>query len=184
MLCFLYIFLFCFFYKVLTNYFNLKRIRELYGYFKTLPSEKSEDIDNRAFETKAEVIELFKRAGIRDRAIPEIELLGYGKAVPYNASAFNSYPNVRKKFFIVYTLMFDESIGTFKRRIKESINPLYWIDLIIFAPKKILDYLELDPKSRSTKILNLVLTFVYWLLGFIFAIFKESFITFIEIYFP
>lgn len=179
-----YIFIFSFLYKLLKNIYCCKRLQKLYSYFKTITSEKSEDINNKAFETKAEVIELFKKANIKDYSIPTMKLLGYGQAAHYNASAFANYPNINKDFFIAYVSMFDEAIGTYKRRAWEVLNPFYWIDLIIFAPKNILNYIGVSSESRSTKILNVILISVYWFFGIFIAIFKEKIQAFILSYFP
>lgn len=181
---FIYLFIFIFIYKALRNTCHYFRIKKLYSYFKTITSEKVEDINEKVFETKAEVIELFKKAGIHDTLVPTIKLLGYGQGVHYNASAFDTYPCNREDFLHVYLSIFDESIGTFKRRILEVFSPFYWIDLILFAPKNLLNYIGASPESRSTKILNILLTFIYWIFGIFIAIFKEKIHTFLLSYLP
>lgn len=180
-----YLFAFVFIYKVSKNTYYYFRLQKLYSYFKTITSEKEEKIDNRAFETKSEVIELFKKASVEDNLIPTIKHVGSGYAVPYKVSCFSSYPtNSTEEFVISYVRMFDEAKGTFKHRAKEVLNPFYWIDSILFAPKNLLNYIGVSPESRSTKILNIVLTSIYWFLGIFVAIFKEKIHTFLLSYLP
>lgn len=180
----IYIFIFSFFYKFLKNTYYYFRIKKLFSYFVTIASEKAEDINNKAFETKSEVIELFKKAGIEDKIVPVARSLGYNHAVRYNSSAFDSYPNNREDFFYVYVRMFDEAKGTFKYRAKEVLNPFYWTELILFAPKNLLNYIGATPEARSGKILNVILTSIYWFFGIFIAIFKDKIHTFLLSYLP
>ena len=180
-----YLFTFVFIYKTSKNTYYYFRLQKLYSYFKTITSEKDEEIDNRAFETKSEVIELFKKAGVEDNLIPTIKHVASGYGVPYKVSCFSSYPtNSTEEFVISYVRMFDEAKGTFKHRAKEVLNPFYWIDLILFVTKNLLNYIGVSPESRSTKILNIILTSIYWFFGILIAIFKEKIHTFLLSYLP
>ena len=181
---FIYIFSFSFFYKLSKNLYYYFRIQKLYSYFITISAPNEEDINKKVFETKSEVIDLFKKANIEDNLIPTIKPLEGGYGTPIRVSCFSSYPNNQKEFFVYYLKMFDEAKGTFKRRMLEVFLPFYWIDGILFAPKNLLDYIGASPESRSTKISNVVLTSIYWFLGIFLTVFKEKVEALIRSYLP
>lgn len=168
-------------YKILKNVVNFRRIKKLYSYFLTITTDK---VDGRIYETKAEVISLFKLAGIKDGFIPVVQPAGYNFVAEMKLSLFNSYPSKKEIFYPHYLRMFDFAFGVFKYRIFEAINPIFWIDTVVFAPKAILNYLGMEPETRSFKLLNLILTGFYWLWLLFWGILSERFKTFIFSYLP
>lgn len=56
--------------------------------------------------------------------------------------------------------MFHDSLGVFKGRIKESLNPIYWIEFLIHLPKNILLYFDIPSKSILIKITQIF----YWVI--------------------
>lgn len=178
---FFMIFFLIFSYKLIRNISRLIRINTLYRYYYSLCSPNT---NPKVWETKQETIDLFKIAKIKDTSIPVSQKTGYGYISTFNASLFDNYPNNRSNFASHYFSMFDEAKGVFKHRIFECFNPFYWIDLIIFLPKNILNYIGVSPEVRSTKILNIILTSIYWIFGIFVAILQDEIKTFILSNFP
>lgn len=58
--------------------------------------------------------------------------------------------------------------------ISSSINPLYWIDLILFLPKTLLSYLGISSKTSGYKICNVLLTFIWWVFGVFLVYYKPQ----------
>lgn len=71
-------------------------------------------------------------------------------------SVFANFPNSREDFAAPLLAMFLESIGTYRARMLESLNPLYWIEAIVYLPRTVMGYLDLPTKGTGIKILQLV----------------------------
>lgn len=168
-------------YKILKNLVNFYRLKKLYSYFLTITTN---EVNNKAYETKVEVISLFELAGIKDGFIPVAQPIGYNFVKEMKLSLFDNYPSKKEIFYPHYLRMFDFAFGVFKYRIFEAINPIFWIDTVVFAPKAILNYLGMEPETRSFKLLNLILTGFYWLWLLFWGILSERFKTFISGYLP
>ncbi len=171
------IFLIIFLYKILKNLYNLYRVKTIRYYFLTIFTNK---VNNKVYETKDEILKLFKDAGVEDSLFPVTQRAGFGLVNSFEASTFKVYPSNLEIFAGAQLQMFDYSIGVYKKRIFECFSPLYWFELIIFLPKTIFEYLGLNTESIFVKFLNLI----YWIVGLLFGIFKENIFTFLFSYLP
>lgn len=167
----LILFISIFFYKFFINLGRLIRIKMLYKYYFSLCTPNT---NPKVWETKREVITLFKKAGIKDGSIPVLQRMGFGQLAQYKASLFNAYPTNRMDFTPHYFSMFDEARGVFKYRILECFNPFYWFNCILFAPKHLLEYLGLNIDSTSTRCLNFLLTVIYWIVGVLSSLYSQQ----------
>lgn len=119
-------------------------------------------------ENQLQVINLFKGAGVEDSTVTHVEEIGYGNLQSSRPSVFKNMP-VRREDIVRITLgMFHRAIGVYRSRMIETINPLYWIETIIFLPRQILNYLGVTPESVIIKIAQLI----YWLAAFVFGIYR------------
>lgn len=117
-------------------------------------------------ESKSKVISLIKGAGVSDKMVPFLEPAGYGKLISGQISVLSNFPSLRRDIAELTIGMFHDAIGVYRRRIFETFNPLYWIELIINLPKKILVYLGVNAESVSIKVLQVL----WWLLGVSIAV--------------
>jgi hypothetical protein len=53
--------------------------------------------------------------------------------------------------------------GVFKRRTIESINPFFWLGLIVFFPVHGLQFIGISENNLAAKLLKLILQCLYWL---------------------
>ena len=177
----IYIFIFSFFYKLFNNLYDLHRMTLLENHFKDwLKNPKNTKI----FAEQQEVLNLLKKAKVKDKKVPISQHTGYNKFVVINASIQTNFLNRSDIFTVEITIMFWEAIGVFRNEIKNCINPLYWLNIILFAPKHLLIYLGGNPENHIFRILNIFLTIIFWTISFIFSIFQEEIKTFILSYFP
>jgi len=72
----LILFISIFFYKFFINLGRLIRIKMLYKYYFSLCTPNT---NPKVWETKREVITLFKKAGIKDGSIPVLQRMGFGQ---------------------------------------------------------------------------------------------------------
>lgn len=70
--------------------------------------------------------------------------------------------------------MFYEAEGVYRQRMFDSLNPVYWIELIIYAPKKLLTYLGFDETKILFKTCNILLTFIWWSIMSIIIFFRPQ----------
>lgn len=70
--------------------------------------------------------------------------------------------------------MFFEAEGVYRQRIFDSFSPVYWIELIIYAPKKLLTYLGFDETKILFKACNILLTFIWWSVVSIIVFFRPQ----------
>ncbi|WP_207706239.1 hypothetical protein [Clostridium sp. HBUAS56017] len=106
------------------------------------------------------IITLFKNADIKDAYIPTTSKIGYGRIASFNASIMNSFPSAYEDFAVNITRMFHEAIGVYRSRIFETFSPIYWINSLIFLPKRFLTYLGLNAESVIVKLLQCIWWFI------------------------
>jgi hypothetical protein len=112
-------------------------------------------------QNKLQIVRLFKNAGIQDQTLPSIDPIGFGYVQTSHPTVFNNLTFKRNDFVNATIGMFYESIGVYRYRMLETINPLYWIESIIFLPKTLLNYLGVSPESVVIKIVQLF----YWVIS-------------------
>ncbi len=123
----------------------------------------SETRDYSMTEFKSEVVELWKAAGIKNCSFVRLEDIGYGNAIQIQEFLFDHFPSIYEDMAFLTKRSFHEAIGVYKKRIIESVNPLYWIMVIIDWPQKLTDKLNLHLKQGLVNVFRLV----WWVLGLI-----------------
>lgn len=139
-------------YKFLINLSHYLRIKKLHKYFSDFVEKKRTDMNL----YKQEVISLFKKAHIKDVKTPVSEPIGFGQVVNANVSVFSMFPSLRPVFAMESLNMFEEAEGVFRKNMIDCVNPLYWIELILFLPKSLLSYLGLPSEATAYKLLNVL----------------------------
>lgn len=100
----------------------------------------------------------------------------------YNLS-LNNEPNYLlacSPFFDKLVSKYVHATSVFLSRIIECFNPFYWIELIIYLPKSIVNYLGFSSNKLFTKVLQLI----WWIFTPLFLIFREKIIDYILKLFP
>lgn len=119
------------------------------------------------FELKQKIILLLKNANVTDAVVPNVEAVGYGLVSTCNISVFDNFPHNRRDMFEIMKNKFHEAIGVYRSRMIDTINPIFWVQYIIYLPKNILIYLGLKNKNIFIKIVQIL----WWIVGLIFTIF-------------
>ena len=123
---------------------------------------------------KAETITLFERAGVKNFTIPTTQTVGYGYLSSFDADIFTNFPSANYDIYNGVLRMFNEAEGVFRHRIFETFNPLYWIDIVLFAPKKLLLYLSIKEDNILFKICNVLFTLIWWIICTVFVFFQPE----------
>ena len=111
-------------------------------------------------EYKSRVIKLFEDAGLKDSTVQFATPLGFSQVATGNAWVFDQFPSYREEFVGKTRNYFHQAIGVYRSRALEVFNPLYWIELIIFLPKHIFNYVGVSLEGIIIKIAQLI----YWLI--------------------
>lgn len=171
----LILFLCIFSYKLVHNLSCLIRVR----YYDKKYSWYLSDSSVRFSENTDAIVYLFKSAGIADRLIPFTQPSGYGYLAQGNASLFQNIGNLREDTVIMMFECFSQAKGTFRHRIVEAFSPIYWIDCVIYLPRKIFEYLGLKEDSIVSKIFQLL----YWIATPFLILFRDNFYQYILSFF-
>lgn len=143
-------------YKLLSNISYLIRI----SFYNHRYNEFLKKQDYNFSVYTASVVPLFKQAGIREYTIPYVLPAGDGFVSTGHALIFENISNTREDVVQGMLSCFSVAKGTFKHRILEAMSPLYWINCILFLPRKIYEYIGIDAGKISCKLLQLI----YWIL--------------------
>lgn len=155
-------------YKALFNFYNYRTCQRYYALYLRWFADDNEEL----LQSRGRIIKLLKRAGVQDSSIPTSQPIGYWQLANFNASAFDNFPSKIADFAAMMNSKFQEAIGEYRSRILDSVNPLYWIDTILFLPKHFLNYLGINQSSLSFKISNVVLSILWWAICICLAIFR------------
>lgn len=156
--------------KFSLNYYNYMRIKKLHKYFEEFIQHKRTDMNL----YRQEVLSLFKKAGVKDVLTPIAEPIGFSQIANATVSVFSMFPSLRPLFAGSALNMFEEAEGVFKKNMINSINPIYWIELILFLPQSLLKYLGLNADSLAFKLWNIFLTFVWWVICTLITLFQPE----------
>lgn len=115
---------------------------------------------------KPAIIELFKKANLKDFVVSKMEPAGYGMMKTFNIKGFDNIHYGDYEVTQNVLLKFQEAIGVFEQKRKESFSPFFWIESIVFLPKNMINYIS--PGSTEgglTKVLQLIFWISMVLLG-------------------
>ncbi|MDO5785886.1 MAG: hypothetical protein Q4P20_12575 [Eubacteriales bacterium] len=159
-------FLALFGYRLITNICALVRVihyeKKYMKYLSSQNTDFSEHTDS--------VVQLFKAAGVSDLLIPFTKPAGFGMVAHGSTSLFANIGNLRNETVAMMHNCFSKAKGTFRHRIVETFSPLFWINCVIFLPRRILEYLGIKGDSILVKLFQLV----YWIVTPFLVAFRDE----------
>ena len=66
------------------------------------------------------------------------------------------------------------SVGVYKTRTLEALNPLHWVETLIFLPREILNYLGVSQANVVSKLLQLIYWFVTAAAFFVWGLYQTQ----------
>jgi hypothetical protein len=158
--------------KIMVNLYKLIRCQKIYALYKQYVSRINSDFVKYIPAAK----KLFYEAGIEDSIIPAARPIGYGYIVSANVSSFKNMQFLGSDVVPIIDMAFNQASTIFKQNIVDAINPLYWLDLVVFLPKHITYYLNIPSDNIGVKILQII----WWILNLTFLLFKDYTIQFLK----
>lgn len=146
--------------KFLINGFNLLTLTRIRDLFCRFASDPAADSLARLRESKSRVLILFSSAGVPDKKVPFHQIVGDCDCTGL-VSVFSEYPSAADPFSYYALEAFDVSIGVFKQRMVDSLNPLYWLSLIVYAPSRFFALCGTSSDNAAVKVIQAL----YWVLS-------------------
>lgn len=112
-------------------------------------------------EHRQKIVQLFQNAGIHDATQPITEPAGFGLVRSSSFSVFRNLSVLESEVVAIVNGDFREAIGVYKQRVFESFSPIWWFEMIIYLPKRILIYLGIKESSSIIKLFQIV----WWIIG-------------------
>ncbi|SHM26931.1 hypothetical protein SAMN05444266_107207 [Chitinophaga jiangningensis] len=158
--------------RFLLNIYNLRQTSSLLKKYNHYLAKNTWEFNQ---EVPA-IIDLFKKAGIKDSGVTHQEFLGFGNFANYRVSTFDNITNTRSDI-VAHTIgHFNQAIGVFRKRATDSLNPLYWIDFILCLPQHLLSFLGVLPESVVVKIILVI----YWIIAMVLGLEKLDVINIVK----
>jgi len=159
------------------KYFYLKKvISKQHIYVKGLsdnPPQNEIESSNKAgawvHENLMEIKRIVLKTGVSDYIHTYMEPVGYGAVQQKSMSAID---NILYKNIDILKESRDillRAKGYYKVEALKCINPIYWIEFIVFLPREIIRYFSTKNDSKPTSVLTNIIQILYWLISIIFA---------------
>lgn len=140
--------------------FNLERFLKIKWYEK----KYFEDIARKNFsflkEHKRDIGNTLSKAGVEDSVVPVVQPVGLGQVSAGHVSVRNNITSLRKDIVETMIEQFMEAQGVYRKRFLQSLNPLFWIEFLVFLPKYLLEYLGVQKENIGVKIGNVIWWFL------------------------
>ena len=155
---------------LLINTYRLVRIKALHKEYNEYFQGLAQDNASWDFvQRQSEVKDLLVKSGVGNPTLPRVEALGLGQVLNHNLNVIDNMVTNDQEIVQHMVHLFYMAEGTFSFRIRQSINPIFWLETIIFLPSLILGFVGVPSTSSLSKIANIAV----WLLGaagFVFSL--------------
>ncbi|HSE21376.1 MAG TPA: hypothetical protein VLB68_06940 [Pyrinomonadaceae bacterium] len=152
----------------LSKYIRAKRYHDEYLSWLTVKRT------SKLLEKRAQVVGLLKDAGVDDSYVGIAEPVGFMHVQTGNASVFDNFPSAREDMAGIMNTLLLQAIGTFRSRIWQTFNPLFWIEFLIHLPRHTLRYLGVSPDGVVVKLAQLIWWLACAVFGFFYALYKPE----------
>jgi hypothetical protein len=165
--------------KFIVNLVRLLRTKWYLRRYKRWHSSR----DEKFLESKSQVVQLLRDAGVHDGRISVSQPVGYGHLQVTQASVLNNFPSLDSDMSTAAQRLMREAIGTYRARMWETFNPLYWTESLIYLPREVLGYLGVPAESVFVKALQLVWWVIATLLNLLLVLYRPELRAFMESWF-
>lgn len=123
----------------------------------------------------ASVVKLFRQAKVKESYVADVDYVGFGQVKTCQASVFENMAILREDVVSSMLNSFAKAEGTYRMNLLECFSPIYWIQVIVFLPQKIFEYIGISEE----KVISRVLQVVYWALTPALILFRSELYEFI-----
>lgn len=115
-------------------------------------------------ENLSEIKKRVKQAGVDNPTKTFMEPAGYGHVAPQLMSVLDNLLFQNKEVLGKAHHTMQLAAGYYKVEAIKSINPLFWLEVLIFLPKQLISAAGLEVTSKAAEITLKVVQIVYWTL--------------------
>lgn len=158
--------------KIIINFVNWMQLKYYKSEYLLFLGGKNNS--QKLTESKQKFRSLIENANVDDSHIPYTEWTGYGHYATINASVLRNFPHNDAQIASLTISKIDEAIGVYKSRVFNTINPLYWIQLIIYLPRRVLFNLGYKKNNFFVKLLQCIWWIVSGISAFLYSLYKTE----------
>ncbi|MDA3813505.1 MAG: hypothetical protein PF570_04550 [Candidatus Cloacimonetes bacterium] len=115
-----------------------------------------------------EIKRVVLKTGLRDLSNSYMEPMGLGYAQRKDISALDNITYLDLEMMQKLKLIFKRAKGFYKKQALKNINPIFWIEVIIFLPREILKYFSVEENVKLGSAIVKVLQVIYWIGSLLF----------------
>ena len=108
---------------------------------------------------------IFNEVGLKDRYATIYITHPNGEIAYTQINVFENLTNTQKQVVQNVDIAFNQAIGIYKDKIRQSYSLLFWIDVVVKLPQYILSFLGVLPESILSKLLLVIYWFALPLFG-------------------
>lgn len=123
----------------------------------------------------APIRKLLKQAGIPDSTVTAVDSLGHGQFQAVQVSVVENLTVKRGDVIADALNMLSKIKGTFLMNLRECFSPLYWVQLVLFFPIKLCEYLGISGDKLVPKLIQIL----YWISAPLLLLFRTQLYEFI-----
>ena len=153
-------------YQILINCYRLHRLGVIAKSYTNWICSSKEGFA----EYEIELRTLLRRAGVKDATLPVAQRIGLGQIATFQASAFDNASVKRTDIASHIIGSIDNAKGVYKKNIRESLNPLCWVEFLLFLPNHLLEYLNVKKESTLIRVIQVI----WWLLTPAAIVFRDK----------
>ena len=128
-------------------------------------------------ENLTEIKRRVKKAGLSNPVQNFMEAKGYGYVGEQRISTLDNLLYLDTKIQGQAVTILKRSRGHFKNQAIQSINPIFWLDILFFLPKAIVSASGIDTSSKLADVGLKITQIVYWLVILTAVILNPELIT-------
>lgn len=107
-------------------------------------------------------------ASVKDIVHTFVEPIGYGHLQQKSISVLDNLLFKNIDFFTGGRDLMSRAKGFYIVESFKSFNPLFWVEVIIFLPKHLINYFNSEKESKSVSAITKVIQIIYWIVSLIF----------------
>lgn len=119
-------------------------------------------------ENQIDIRQTVLKTGIDEPSKSYMEPLGLGHAQKKSIRVLDNLLFTNPEIMGIGRTIVTRAMGYYKNQALKSINPLFWIEFIVFLPKELIRYFGIDDNAKLGSIVAKVLQLIYWIASLFF----------------
>ena len=120
-------------------------------------------------ENQIEIKKLILKCGLQDPKETLMKPIGLNYATSTSVSTLDNLLYVNEKIMEWGRDLIKKAKGYYRRQAYLSLNPIFWIESLLFLPRVIINYLNIEKENKTKPSVINIFQILYWLGYLIFA---------------